>query len=624
MIAALLSAVGVFLRTALTGRPARRRSAGPSLLLYGLAAAVIARMESLPIALVAGMGIGVIDQSRLLRRPATPRSPTRSCSSSSLVAPAAAARQAVPGRGHRRRDAGGRSRSSARSRPSCASVREVVIGQWVVRAVVRRCARAGAAVPGRHRAAQDVASLLIVYAIVGVSLVVLTGWAGQISLGQFAFAGVGAAVAGGLAANHGVDFFVRLFAAGLAGAAVAVADRPARAAIQGLFLAVTTLAFAVTVAVLLPQPRVLRLAAARAGRASSTGRVLLRALRRSRSDHALLLPLPGLPRAWRCSLAAVAAPQPLGPDAHRRPRQRPGGAGLRRQPGPHPAGRLRHLRLHRRRRRRPARPRPGQSSTPTTFTPEQSIAVFAMAVIGGLDVAARRRARRGLRRRASSSFLRQRLRRCSPAGSGCCVLLLFLPGGLSEIGFTGSATRFLRWVAAQERHPRAEPGGRLARRRGPTEEAEAVECRRRRSEHVGQVDDGRLSGTRPPVSGDAALRSKITGRRARRSRCSCCSASTSSTSSTRRRSACWRRTSATASTSTEPASQRSVAVVQPSSSCLGRARRRTTPTASTGCGWPRSAAPGRGRVFSVCTGLSAVSVVAARPRPLRRRPRPSR
>ena len=36
-------------------------------------------------------------------------------------------------------------------------------------------------------------SLTLCYCIVGVSLVVLSGWAGQISLGQFAFAGIGAA-----------------------------------------------------------------------------------------------------------------------------------------------------------------------------------------------------------------------------------------------------------------------------------------------------------------------------------------------------------------------------------------------------------------------------------------------
>jgi len=77
--------------------------------------------------------------------------------------------------------------------------------------------------------------------------VILTGWAGQISLGQYAIAGVGSAVAGGLAANHGWDFFGALFTGALAGALIAVVIGLPALRIQGLFLAVTTLAFAFTV-----------------------------------------------------------------------------------------------------------------------------------------------------------------------------------------------------------------------------------------------------------------------------------------------------------------------------------------------------------------------------------------
>ena len=38
------------------------------------------------------------------------------------------------------------------------------------------------------------ASAIFAFAIIGLSLVVLTGWAGQVSLGQMAIVGVGAAV----------------------------------------------------------------------------------------------------------------------------------------------------------------------------------------------------------------------------------------------------------------------------------------------------------------------------------------------------------------------------------------------------------------------------------------------
>jgi branched-chain amino acid transport system permease protein len=85
--------------------------------------------------------------------------------------------------------------------------------------------------------------LLPIFGIVAVSLVVLTGWAGQISLGQFGLVGMGAAAAGGLAANHNIDFFVALAIGIGAGALTAVIVGLPAVRIQGLYLAVTTLAF---------------------------------------------------------------------------------------------------------------------------------------------------------------------------------------------------------------------------------------------------------------------------------------------------------------------------------------------------------------------------------------------
>ena len=64
IIAAVMSAIAVFLRAPVTGL-SLGSSIGPSVLLYGLAAAVIARMESLPLCVLAGMGIGIVDQSAL-------------------------------------------------------------------------------------------------------------------------------------------------------------------------------------------------------------------------------------------------------------------------------------------------------------------------------------------------------------------------------------------------------------------------------------------------------------------------------------------------------------------------------------------------------------------------------
>ena len=102
-----------------------------------------------------------------------------------------------------------------------------------------------------------------IYAIIAVSLVVLTGWAGQVSLGQMAFAAIGGAVGGWVTQNTGWDLGFALLAAGVAGAIVAVVIGIPAARAGGLTLAVTTLALAPAVAVLAPQSRVLRLAPAR-------------------------------------------------------------------------------------------------------------------------------------------------------------------------------------------------------------------------------------------------------------------------------------------------------------------------------------------------------------------------
>jgi branched-chain amino acid transport system permease protein len=84
-----------------------------------------------------------------------------------------------------------------------------------------------------------------IFGIVAVSLVVLAGWGGQISLGQFGLVAVGAAVGGSLTASAHVPFPVAALLASIVGAAVAVVLGLPALRIRGLYLAVTTLAFAV-------------------------------------------------------------------------------------------------------------------------------------------------------------------------------------------------------------------------------------------------------------------------------------------------------------------------------------------------------------------------------------------
>ena len=82
------------------------------------------------------------------------------------------------------------------------------------------------------------------FALIAISLVILTGWVGQISLGQGSFVGIGAFVTGLLIRKFGVPFplnlpIVALLSAGVASLLGLVALR-----VRGLYLAVATLIFA--------------------------------------------------------------------------------------------------------------------------------------------------------------------------------------------------------------------------------------------------------------------------------------------------------------------------------------------------------------------------------------------
>jgi branched-chain amino acid transport system permease protein len=91
------------------------------------------------------------------------------------------------------------------------------------------------------------ASAVVIYAIIGLSLVVLTGWAGQISLGQMAFVAIGAAVAAKCTSTWNVDITLALLAGGAAGAFAAFVVGLPALRLRGLYLAVTTLVFALAV-----------------------------------------------------------------------------------------------------------------------------------------------------------------------------------------------------------------------------------------------------------------------------------------------------------------------------------------------------------------------------------------
>lgn len=98
-------------------------------------------------------------------------------------------------------------------------------------------------------------SVLCLGAIVTISIVVLTGWGGQVSLGQWGFAAVGAVVGGALTATVGLPFWIAVpIAAAVTGAFAALIGLPALR-IPGLFLLPVTFAFAAAVQATLFQER---------------------------------------------------------------------------------------------------------------------------------------------------------------------------------------------------------------------------------------------------------------------------------------------------------------------------------------------------------------------------------
>jgi branched-chain amino acid transport system permease protein len=99
----------------------------------------------------------------------------------------------------------------------------------------------------------SLAGTFLIEAVVGLSLLILTGWAGQISLGQWGFAAIG----GWVAAVSGLPVPLALIAAGVAGAAASVVVGLPALKLRGLQLAIATLAFAWSIAVILFDKRYL-------------------------------------------------------------------------------------------------------------------------------------------------------------------------------------------------------------------------------------------------------------------------------------------------------------------------------------------------------------------------------
>ncbi len=249
MLGTALSALGVFLRIPVIGLPIGA-DIGPYVLLYSLAAAVIARMEVFSVALAAGVAIGVLEQSLYY-------STHDQSIASAVMLPILLGAMLLQRRKLSRGEDSGLATWSlaAMFRPTPPELRPLAEVQWGRLGLGVVAIAAAVLLPFITGLEQQIlASVVVIYGMVAVSLVMLTGWAGQISLGQWGFAGVGALITSAVGLHLHGDFFITVLLSGLAGAVASVLIGLPALRIQGLYLAVTTLAFGIAVQVYLLSP----------------------------------------------------------------------------------------------------------------------------------------------------------------------------------------------------------------------------------------------------------------------------------------------------------------------------------------------------------------------------------
>jgi len=209
----------------------------PDLLLYALTAALLGAMVNLTVAFVAGVGMGVFLE--LLQWNVT--SPAKQQLIVFLVVMAVLfIRVGALRRGTRvgeRSTWGHGAATTVRASSDSLRRRVSAVGVWL-------CILVPALLPLILSVGNDVLmSQICIYAVVALSLTMLTGWAGQVSLGQFGLVAVGSLVAVHLGTSLPLPV-VMLYGGAVTALVAIIVGLPALR-MPGLFLAVTTLAFGI-------------------------------------------------------------------------------------------------------------------------------------------------------------------------------------------------------------------------------------------------------------------------------------------------------------------------------------------------------------------------------------------
>ena len=212
-------------------------SLGPGLLMRALVGAVVARMDNLPLALGTGIAVGIVEQLLLWNYP------RGGVVEMVLVVVILLGLLLQPRKEGRGEDTG--SWATVQAWPplpaSLRKIRSIRNLGWKFAGGALLMAIALPAVI-THSASITLVAIMAL-ALVGLSLGIVTGLGGQLTLGQFALAGIGAAASYHLTSRTG-SFLLGFAGAALAAALVSVAIGIPALRIRGPMLAVTTLAFA--------------------------------------------------------------------------------------------------------------------------------------------------------------------------------------------------------------------------------------------------------------------------------------------------------------------------------------------------------------------------------------------
>jgi branched-subunit amino acid ABC-type transport system permease component len=215
-----------------------------ALLVAGLTAAAVASMRSLPIALATAIGLGIVENllraylpsSGVLAQTVVPAFPFVVLVGALLLNP-----------GLRRLELSTDPLSSCDPPPAPPAIsvrdrrldRPTRVGFWVL--VVAFLVSSATWVPGLWVTSFDEG---LAVSIIFLSITLITGMSGQLSLCQAAFAGVGAFAAGQLAAHLGLSVLLGAVIGGLLAAVVGTIVAVIAIRVSGLLLALVTLAFA--------------------------------------------------------------------------------------------------------------------------------------------------------------------------------------------------------------------------------------------------------------------------------------------------------------------------------------------------------------------------------------------